>query len=257
MVMMMRLLRNSLLSLLFIVFLLAPCEAYAQEEAESIELRVVKVFGFRVGNKLQGRIGMRVDGQDSLSRVEFYFDDTLINEDDVSPFRYDFSTGEISPGEHTLSAIGYTEDGRTLASDIGTYTILSADEAVEGIQQYMIPLLIGVVIFLVMAGAISSLITKRTGPPYKIGDYGPAGGAVCRRCGMPFSRHVMSPNLVVGKLERCPNCGAVSVVRRGTPMELRVAEERLLADMQNRREAPEEDQDERMRRMLDETRFDL
>jgi hypothetical protein len=253
----MRLLRILSLIVIFVVSLVVPAEVHAQGEDESIELQVVKVFGFRVGNKLQGRIGLRVDGPADLMRVEFYLDDEMINEDFDAPFRYDFSTGDIAPGEHTLSAIGYTEDGRVLPSDVGTYTILSADEAVTGIQKYMIPLLIGVVIFLIMAGALSAAITKRTGPPYKIGDYGPAGGAVCRRCGMPFSRHTLSPNLVVGKLERCPNCGAVGVVRRGTPMELQVAEERLLADMQKRREIPEEEEDERLRRMLDETRFDL
>lgn len=253
----MRLFRKVLLSLLVILFLLAPNASYAQEEGDSIELRVVKVFGFRVANKLQGRIGLRVEGPEDLVRVEFYVDDEIINEDDEAPFRYDFSTAEISPGEHTISAIGYVKDGRALPSDIGTYTILSAEEAVEGIQQYMIPLLIGVVIFLVIAGALSAAIAKRKGPQYRIGDYGPAGGAVCRRCGMPFSRHLFSPNLVVGKFERCPNCGAMGIVRRGTPMELRAAEERLLADMQKRRGGPEEDEDERLRRMLDESRFDM
>ncbi len=253
----MRLLRTVLLSLLFLMFLLTPNEAYAQEDSERIELQVVKIFGFRVGNKLQGRIGLRVEGLEDLTRVEFYLDDEMINEDVESPFRYDFNTSEISPGEHTISAIGYTEDGRTLLSDVGMYTILSADEAVEGVQRYLIPLLVGAVVFMAIAGALSSVIIRRKGPKYRIGDYGPAGGGVCKRCGMPFSRHLFSPNLVVGKLERCPNCGAVGIVRRGTPMELRIAEERLLADMQKSREMPEEDEDERLRRMLDESRFEL
>jgi hypothetical protein len=253
----MRILRKWFLVVIFVFSLLVPAEVHAQGEDESIVLQVVKVFGFRVGNKLQGRIGLRIEGPSDLTRVDFYLDDTVINEDDHAPFRYDFSTGEITPGEHTLSAIGFTQDGRVLPSNVGTYTILSADEAVAGIQKYMIPLLLGVVVFLVMAGALSAAITKRTGPKYKIGDYGPAGGAVCSRCGMPFSRHVLSPNLVVGKLERCPNCGAVGVVRRGSPMEMKVAEERLLADMQKRRETPEDDENERLRRMLEETRYDL
>ncbi|OGO15072.1 MAG: hypothetical protein A2Z14_05310 [Chloroflexi bacterium RBG_16_48_8] len=254
---MMRQLRTIFLGLLFLVFLLMPIGASAQEDGERIDLWVVKIFGFRVGNKLQGRIGLRIGGPEDLSRVEFYLDAEMLIRDDEAPFRYDFSTGDITPGQHTIRAIGYTQDGRALPSEIGTYTILSADEAVEGIQKYMIPLLIGAVAFLAIAGALTSVITKNKRPQYKIGDYGPAGGAVCGRCGMPFTRHIFSPNLVVGKLERCPNCGAVAIIRRGTPMELRVAEERLLADMQMRSGGPEEDDDEHLRRMLDESRFEM
>lgn len=252
----MRRLRDYLLRFLFVFFLVAPSGAWAQEEEERISLRVVKIFGFRVGNKLQGRIGLRVEGPEDLVRVEFLMDGEVINEDAEAPYRYEFSSGEFVAGEHAISAVGYTSDGRALSSEVGTYTILTSDQAVEGVQKYMVPFIIGAVIFLVIAGWISSAVTRRKGK-FRIGEYGPAGGAVCKRCGMPFSRHVLSPNLVVGKLEKCPNCGAVSVVRRGTPDELRIAEERLLADLHQKRQVPVDDEEERLRRMIDDSRFEM
>jgi hypothetical protein len=253
---MMRFLWKSLLGFLFLFFLLSANEVYAQEGSETIELRVVRIFGFRAGSQLQGRIGLRVEGPQDLIRVEFYLDDEMIGEDDQAPFQYDFSTGDFSPGEHTIRAIGYTEDGKSLLSNVGTYTFISSDEAFSSVQKIVIPILIGVVVLVAIGGVISAVMGKRKESHDRIGDYGPAGGAVCKRCGMPFARHVFSPNLLIGKLERCPYCGAIAIVRRGTPVELRTAEEHLRADRQEGREAPEEDEDERMRRMLDESRFD-
>jgi DNA-directed RNA polymerase subunit RPC12/RpoP len=252
----MRSVRHVSIVLLFLLLLLTPRGVHAQEEGEGIELRVLRIFGYRLGNTLQGRIGLRVDGPQDLVQVAFYLDDEVIFEDDEAPYQYDFSTGEFSPGEHTLQAIGYTKDGKILHSDVERYTFLSADQATKGIQDVLIPLLIGIVVLIAIAGAISALITKRKAPEQKIGDYGPAGGAVCKRCGRPFSRHVLSPNLVVGKLERCPYCGKVAIVRRGTPMEIKEAEERLLADRQERDGPVGESEDERLRRMLDESRFE-
>ncbi len=248
-------LRQSLLGLLILAILISPGFASAQSEEETLSLRVVKIIGYRVGNKLQGRFNLSVVGPEDLVRVEFYIDDEVLYEDLTEPFKIEFSTGDISPGEHTLSAIGYTKDGSSLSSQVSTYTILTADEAFKGLQDYLIPLLIGVVVLLVVAGLVSSVITRRRGD-YRIGEYGPAGGAICRRCGMPFSRHVLSPNLLVGKLERCPHCGAISIARRGTPAELEEAEERLRADLQKERIEPGLDEDERLRRMIDDSRFE-
>jgi len=250
-------LRNIFFGLLILTFLMMPISASAQEETEGIDLSVVKLFGYRVGNTIQGRFGLRISGPDDLNRVEFYIDDEILFQDEEAPFQYNFDTGETITGKHTIKAIGYTQDGRILSSEIGTYTILTADEASEGLQKFMIPLLIGVVVLMVTAGVLSILMTRRKPQTYRIGEYGPAGGAVCGRCGIPFSRHFISPNLLVGKLERCPNCGAIAIVRRATSMELEAAEQRLLAVMQKGKGGLEEDDEEKNRRMLDASRFEL
>ena len=46
---------------------------------------------------------------------------------------------------------------------------------------------------------------------FQPGMYGPEGGAVCPRCELPFSRPVLEPNLLDGKLGRCPHCGKISI----------------------------------------------
>lgn len=57
-------------------------------------------------------------------------------------------------------------------------------------------------------------------------NYGVAGGAVCRGCGLPFARSVMDINMLTGKLVRCPHCGKWGVLPAASPLELRAAEER-------------------------------
>jgi hypothetical protein len=142
-----------------------------------------------------------------------------------------------------------------LQSSEDNYNVLSAEQAQEGLSKYYLPAIVGLVVVMAIVGFVSSILTGRK-RNFRIGEYGPAGGAVCKRCGMPFSRHVLSPNLVVGKLERCPNCGAVVVVRRGTHVELREAEQRILADLQSGRSDRVETEAQRMNRMLDDSRFD-
>jgi hypothetical protein len=91
---------------------------------------------------------------------------------------------------------------------------------------------------LVIVGGVSLLATviplfffrkKR----FQLKQYGFAGGAVCSRCRLPFSRSTFSPNLLVGKLERCPHCGKWGIARRATAMELEEAEKRYSLDEMN------------------------
>jgi hypothetical protein len=64
----------------------------------------------------------------------------------------------------------------------------------------------------------------------------------------------LSPNLIVGKLVRCPHCGKWGILPRASSAELEAAEARLAQENQGTLEAPHEEQ--RLRRMLDESRFE-
>jgi len=247
-------LHRSLL-LLLLLSLLVPIPAYAQEEEGSITLNVRRIFGFRFMNRIQGRYSFSVDGPDNLEKVEILMDGEVVYELMGSPFKVEFSTAEFAPGVHSFRAIGYTQDGKVLQSEKGEYTVLSAEEAQEGLGKYFLPIIIGIIVLIAVAGMFSGLITGRRGK-YRIGEYGPAGGAVCKHCGFPFSRHVLSPNLVVGKLERCPNCGAVAIVRRGSPVELQEAEQRLLASLQGVQNDHVETEKDRLKRMIDDSRYE-
>jgi hypothetical protein len=61
--------------------------------------------------------------------------------------------------------------------------------------------------------------------------------------------------MLVGRLERCPHCGKWSMVRRATPQELEAAENRLAED-EGRGALVVDDEKERVRRMIDESRFE-
>jgi hypothetical protein len=240
---------------LLLLSLLVPIQTYAQEDEGSITLNVRRIFGFRLMNRIQGRYSFSVDGPDNLEKVEILMDGEVVYELTGSPFKVEFSTAEFPPGVHSFRAIGYTEDGKILQSEPGEYAVLSAEEAQEGLGKYFLPLIIGIIVLIALAGIFSGLITGRRGK-YRIGEYGTAGGAICKRCGFPFSRHILSPNLVIGKLERCPHCGAVAIVRRGSPTELQEAEQRILTSLQGVQEDRVEMKDERLKRMIDDSRYE-
>jgi hypothetical protein len=240
------------LTLLTVVF---PVQSFAQAEEGALSLELNRVFGFRFMNRIQGNYNFVVKGPDDLERVEILIDGEVRYEIAEPPFKLGFSTSDISPGLHSFSVVGYTTDGRTLQAEAGAYTVLSAEEAQEGITKYFLPIIIGIFVLIALAGMLSGVITGRRGK-VRIGEYGAAGGAVCKRCGLPFSRNILSPNLVVGKLERCPNCGAIAIVRRGSAIELQEAEQRLLASMQVERGERGESEEDRLRRMIDDSRFE-
>jgi len=73
---------------------------------------------------------------------------------------------------------------------------------------------------------------------------------------MPYSRHFFSPNMLLGKLERCPHCGKWAIVRAAYGTELREAEQRFRADQEQGNIQVEEDEAGRLKRMLDDSRFE-
>jgi 8-oxo-dGTP pyrophosphatase MutT (NUDIX family) len=100
------------------------------------------------------------------------------------------------------------------------------------------------------------VLRRGGGEVFVAGQYSMAGGAVCPRCKLPYSRKTFSPNLLVGKLERCPHCGKLAVVGRASPADLAAAEARLSAKSPPDAPKPQEDDAERLRRQLDDSRFE-
>jgi hypothetical protein len=82
----------------------------------------------------------------------------------------------------------------------------------------MLRSLIPAAVILVFVVAIVIYSSRRGG--------GMAGMAVCRKCGRAFPRPFIAPNMLTGKLVKCPHCGAVAVLPAATQAELDLARER-------------------------------
>ncbi|NIM95515.1 MAG: hypothetical protein GTO18_17595 [Anaerolineales bacterium] len=231
-----------------------PGSAWAQDE-DTLELRFRRDFGFGLGSNIQGRFTITASGPNDLESVEFIFDGEVVAEDTEEPFQYKFHTDDYSPGSHRISAVGYTSSSGTLHSDTHTYTFLSAEDARGSTAKIILPLLVLVGLFALVGMVLPALLSGRKGA-FQLGEYSYAGGAVCRRCGLPFSRHTLAPNLLVGKLERCPHCGKWALVPRASDVDLKAAEARYTADVDEGKMEPEEREEERLRRMLDESRYE-
>lgn len=244
-----------LLAILISLSLALPSLVFAQEDEDTFRLRVTRDFGFGGGSQIQGRFSMRASGPEDLERVEFFIDGQVVNEDVETPFRYQFDTDEYSPGVHKLSALGYVKGGAVLSSVTFTYEFLSAENARSATLKLVVPILVVVGGLSLVALVGPALLGRRKGA-FKIGEYGAAGGAICPRCTFPYSRRMFAPNLIFGKLERCPHCGKWAVVSRASPTELEAAEARLLEDHDQGRRPIDREEDQDLERLLEESRFE-
>ncbi|MFQ5615715.1 MAG: Ig-like domain-containing protein [Anaerolineales bacterium] len=220
----------------------------------TLELKLTRDWGYGgFKGHIQGTFSLRASGPDTLVEVRFIIDDEGVNVDTEPPYRYQFRTDEYPPGDHTLTAIGTLADGSQIRAREIKRHFLSDEEARQETMKFVVPLLVGVG-GLTLLGIIGPLLLGRK-REHRPGQYGIAGGAVCPRCTLPFSRHVLSPNLLAKKLERCPHCRKWSAVPRAAPAALETAEARL-AQENIRGELPPESEEERLRKLIEESRFD-
>jgi hypothetical protein len=240
--------------LLVLILALAALPASAQESEETLQLSMQRDFGFSLGGRIQGRFTLAVTGPDGLEQVEFLIDDQVIGVDREPPYRLSLSTGDYKLGVHRISAVGSTVDGRQLRAAELTFQFIGADEGWRAAMGIVVPIIGGTVALMLVAALGMVFLGRRKGPP-RIGEYGAAGGAVCARCELPFSRHVLFPNLLIGKLERCPHCGKWAIVRRATREALEMAEARLAAE-EVRGGLEHESEEEKLRRQIEDSRFE-
>lgn len=213
--------------ILAIVLMFGVIGVAVQPDAD-LELRLQRNFGYSAlsTNDIQGTFTLTATGPADLDFVVFYVDDLELGRAEETPFQIRFSTESHPLGEHLLSAVGRTTSGDTLKSAPILVTFVSAGEGFKAGMQLLIPMLVLILgaVSLSMLATIAGSKKLQQLPPGAPRAYGFAGGAICPRCRRPFSRHTLSPNLVVGKLERCPFCGKWSIVAAAPPALLRQAE---------------------------------
>jgi hypothetical protein len=228
--------------------------AAAQANEEPLELDFNRDFGYGgFGGDIQGRFSLKVRAPEDIVRVEYYLDGERVYEGSEPPFRWQFNTASFSEGQHTFTAVGYKADGTVVKSEPFTRVFLSPDSAWEKTTGMIVPILV-VVAVAALGGVVLPLIISRN-KEHVPGVYGAAGGSVCPRCQFPFSRSMMAPNLVVGKLVRCPHCGKWAVLPRASAEALRAAEARLAADSETSVDTARREE-EKFAQMLEESRFD-
>lgn len=229
--------------------------ALAQDASPELEIDLNRDFGYGgFGNDIQGTFSIRVSGPDDLTEVSFYIDEFLLGTDTESPYKIQFKTDSFDPGVHKIYAVGTLADGTELQSREISADFLSSDSAMGKTLDLLVPIL-GVTVLAMVIGAVVPMLTGKKGGTVTVGNYGAAGGAVCRRCTFPFKRHMFSPNLLVGKLVRCPHCGKVSILPASSRDALAAAEERYYASQQESAEV-EVDPEKSLRSALDDSRFE-
>lgn len=217
--------KKIILSIFIAALLLGVTIFYAYAQDDQISLSFSRDFGYASSGDIQGVFSFHVKGPDNLARVAFFIDDQKIGEDSEAPFSLQFSTDSYPLGEHTLSAIGYTSDGKELPSNQVHRQFVSADEGWKAAMGILVPVL-GLVVAISLISIVGPMLMNR-GKKTPLGaqrNYGFSGGAICPKCGRPFAMNIFKLNLLVGSLDRCPHCGKFSVVRHASMAELRAAE---------------------------------
>lgn len=244
----------SLLITVVILSLLLTLPVSAQEDPPELEVKLSRDFGYGGFGEIQGTFTIRAQGPDNLQAVRFYLNEILLGEDTDAPFAVQFNTDNYPSGVTTFSAVGVLDNGREISSNEITTKVLSNEQSKDRTLGLVGPIL-GIAAVAIALGAVIPALLGKKGKAGPIGEYSMAGGTVCPRCKFPFSRNTLSPNLVVGKLERCPHCGKWSIRARASQAELATAEERLRS-AQDETPTIESDPQDSLRRALDDSRYD-
>ncbi|HSB88575.1 MAG TPA: Ig-like domain-containing protein [Anaerolineales bacterium] len=235
--------------LLALVLLLFAYGSPARAQA-ALELDLDRNFGFAWGNQIQGSFTLRAEGPGDLVRVVFLLDGQILGEASKAPFEIPLHTGDFPLGSHTLTAQGETASGDRLTTEPLVAEFVSADVGPQFVLRMVGPLLALLAVGVAVATVGPMLFGRGT---FHLGQYGAAGGAVCPRCHLPFGRHMLSPNLIFGKLERCPHCGRIGIVPRAAPEALVAAEARWAEEGPS---SPAVPPDEQLHRQIEDSRYE-
>jgi len=230
---------------------------HAQGEGELI-LTLSRNFGFSSGGLIQGTFSMKVSSPDNLQRVVFLIDGQPIGEDSQAPFTIQFHTGSYSLGVHSLSAVGYTADGRELHSNEIRREFVTAQEGWQTGLRIAIPIIAVSFGFVLLSALLPVVFGRRKGAGVPLGaprSYGMLGGTICPKCRRPFGIHLWGINLLAGKLDRCPYCGKWSVVRRVPWEALQAAEAAELDQAKSQGMASAPSSEDSQKKELDDSRY--
>jgi len=218
------------------LFFTAAQVGYAQDTTYTVHVR--RDFGYGMGSDIQGTFTIRLLGDEEIvDSAAFFIDEVVLYRTDEAPFSYQFSTQEFESGMHRLYAEVLLNNGNTIRTNVVQYNFLNQKEAGRQIRDVLIwiggAILGAVAIVALVQSLLISKDGKGTHQPGTPRNYGILGGTICRKCGRPFPRHIWGINLVVGRLDRCDNCGKWVMTTRATPKALQLAEEEEMQAIAN------------------------
>jgi hypothetical protein len=237
-----------------VLCLLIAVPVFGQEDEGGLQVRLRKDFGFNAGLKIQGKFTLLVVDPDAFARVDFLVDGELVYSDKEPPFEYAFHTDSVGIGSHSFQISAYNAQGELAASRELTREVVSAEEGWGTAAKIAVPI-IGFSLLLTLISVAGPFFFGGEKKRFELGKYGAMGGAVCPSCGMPFARSFLAPNLLVGKLVRCPHCGRVAVLPAAGREALEAAEERFRSQGQEGMFDARSAEDS-LRRQIDDSRFE-
>ncbi len=236
-----------------LVLLVFPASRVQAQESE-LTLKLRRTFGYQAGSEIQGSFTLELSSLSEAIQVNYLIDGEVFASVTEAPFRTSFSTSAYPAGAHQLQAIVTSNAGEKFESQVVNLTFVTAEDSWQTGGR-MAAWILGGVLILMLIGMLGTGYFARNRGRFQLGVYGPAGGAVCGRCTLPFSRHVFGLNLMLGKLERCPHCGKVAIVPRAALEALEAAEARYRADQVEGHRAVR-DEDANLKQQLDDSRFE-
>ena len=234
--------------------LLAPLGMVSAQTEQPYRVSLRRDFGYGSGMDIQGRMTLSLKGDESaVRRVSFLLDGEELVSKEAAPFSFSFTTDDYPAGVHQLSARVETTAGETISTDALTYNFLTKEAASKSTTGIILPLL-GLTVGIALLSWLIQRLSSRKHPNSGAMSYnGFYGGAVCSKCGRPFTRSLLGMNMVAGRLERCPHCGKWSLTRRASLAELEAAEAAFRASV-TVDEAPAQPRSE-MQDMLDDSKY--
>ena len=248
-----------LLALMLILILLGGAVLPAQAQSEGYGIHLTRNFGYGGGVNIRGTFTISLVGDETqVEKVNFLIDGSSLAMVAEAPFSYQFHTDDYGLGMHLLTAEYTLTDGTTTLTPSLQYNFVSPEE--ERSQVSSIFLWIGgaVVVTLLIVGVIQGTMLKGKRQAHVAGEprsYGMLGGTVCPKCGQPFPRHLWGIKLVVGRLDRCDNCGKWSMTHPASAAELAAAEAAEQQDVLDDQQAAEGKPAPEKKDNLDDSRY--
>ncbi|GAB4268645.1 MAG: hypothetical protein Kow0080_11740 [Candidatus Promineifilaceae bacterium] len=238
------------LTTLLIFILSSPLLAQGTTE---LQLRLRRDFGTSLGGRIAGTFSVSISNPpDDVVRVLFLLDGEPMGEDDTPPFRLQFQTAMFPVGVHTLTAVGYTQDGHQYTSTTIQREFAESSELNSVVIWIVAPLLL----LTAVGSLIANWIANRNNTGTKV-PTGILGSTVCPNCGKPFAIHIWSPHILGNRLDRCPHCKKWSRVTRASPQALQKAQEAIQSPPTiTPPPPPPSNPKDDLRRKLDDSRFE-